>query len=716
MSSIFTHDFGNHTYEFQTGTLAKQANGSVLVNYGDCSLLVTATMSDPREGVDFFPLTVEFSERMYARGKIPGGFFRREGRPGSDSVLICRLIDRPIRPIFPKGFKNEVQVVITPLSADLENPLDIPSLVGASFALSISDIPFSEPISACRVGYVDGEYIINPSYSQIESSELDIVVAGSKSGITMLEAGATEVSEQVVLEAIKQGQLENEKLIKFQFDIMDSIGKTKMPFEPTSSDSTVISQLENLASTKIKDIFMSVTGKLEQANAINELKSELTEQFEKTNPDIEIDEEFEYVQDMTFRKMVLTEKIRPDGRGLNDIRSLDSSVGFLPRTHGSSIFERGETQAIGIVTLGSEKDALRLDTLNPKESKHFLFHYNFPPYSVGETGRIGVSRRDTGHGALAERALEPVLPPIDEFPYTIRVVSEVVGSNGSTSMASTCAGTLALMDAGVPIKSPVAGISIGLVTDENGSFETLTDIQGLEDHAGDMDFKVAGTEDGITAIQLDIKISSIGYDIIEHTLEQAKSARFEILKNMKSAIGGPRDDLSPHAPRVTQIQIPTDKIGLVIGPGGKTIRSIIEQTGATVDIQDDGTVLIGSSEKSASEAAIKIIEDLTREAKIGDIFTGKVVRIMDFGAFVQILPGKDGMIHISEIANYRVNSVEDEIQLDEEVTVIVKDIDKLGRIALSRKALLSSEESSETNTEEKPNDKKGKNKNWRKRD
>ena len=716
MSSIFTHDFGNHTYEFQTGTLAKQANGSVLVNYGDCSLLVTATMSDPREGVDFFPLTVEFSERMYARGKIPGGFFRREGRPGSDSILICRLIDRPIRPIFPKGFRNEVQVVITPLSADLENPLDIPSLVGASFALSISDIPFSEPISACRVGYVDGEYIINPSYSQIESSELDIVVAGSKSGITMLEAGATEVSEEVVLEAIKQGQLENEKLIKFQYEIMESIGKTKIPFESAAVDSTLINKIEDLASSKIKDIFMSVKGKQEQATAINELEAELEKQFEETDPDIEIKEEFEHVKDMAFREMVLTEKIRPDGRGLNDIRPLDSSVGFLPRTHGSSIFERGETQAIGIVTLGSEKDALKLDNLSPQDSKHFLFHYNFPPYSVGETGRIGVSRRDTGHGALAERALEPVLPSIEEFPYTIRVVSEVVSSNGSTSMASTCAGTLALMDAGVPIKSPVAGISIGLVASENGSFETLTDIQGLEDHAGDMDFKVAGTEDGITAIQLDIKISSIGYDIIEHTLEQAKSARFEILKNMKSAIGGPRDDLSPHAPRVTQIQIPKDKIGLVIGPGGKTIRSITEQTGATVDIQDDGTVLIGSSEKSASEDAIKIIEDLTREAKIGDIFTGKVVRIMDFGAFVQILPGKDGMIHISEIANYRVNAVEDEIQLDEEVTVIVKDIDKLGRIALSRKALLSSEESSETNTEEKPNDKKGKNKNWRKRD
>ena len=716
MSSIFTHDFGNHTYEFQTGTLAKQANGSVLVNYGDCSLLVTATMSDPREGVDFFPLTVEFSERMYARGKIPGGFFRREGRPGSDSILICRLIDRPIRPIFPKGFRNEVQVVITPLSADLENPLDIPSLVGASFALSISDIPFSEPISACRVGYVDGEYIINPSYSQIESSELDIVVAGSKSGITMLEAGATEVSEEVVLEAIKQGQLENEKLIKFQYDIMESIGKTKIPFESAAVDSTLINKIEDLASSKIKDIFMSVKGKQEQATAINELEAELEKQFEETDPDIEIKEEFEHVKDMAFREMVLTEKIRPDGRGLSDIRPLDSSVGFLPRTHGSSIFERGETQAIGIVTLGSEKDALKLDNLSPQDSKHFLFHYNFPPYSVGETGRIGVSRRDTGHGALAERALEPVLPPIEEFPYTIRVVSEVVGSNGSTSMASTCAGTLALMDAGVPIKSPVAGISIGLVASENGSFETLTDIQGLEDHAGDMDFKVAGTEDGITAIQLDIKISSIGYDIIEHTLEQAKAARFEILKNMKSAIDGPRDDLSPHAPRVTQIQIPTDKIGLVIGPGGKTIRSITEQTGATVDIQDDGTVLIGSSEKSASEDAIKIIEDLTREAKIGDIFTGKVVRIMDFGAFVQILPGKDGMIHISEIANYRVNAVEDEIQLDEEVTVIVKDIDKLGRIALSRKALLSSEESSETNTEEKPHDKKGKNKNWRKRD
>ena len=707
MSSIFTHDFGNHTYEFQTGTLAQQANGSVLVNYGDCSLLITATMSDPREGIDFFPLTVDFSERLYARGKIPGGFFRREGMPGSDSILICRLIDRPIRPIFPKGFKNEVQIIITPLSVDLENPVDILSLVGTSFALSISDIPFSEPISACRVGYVDGEYIINPSYSQLESSKLDIVVAGSASGITMLEAGANEASEGIVLEAIKQGQIENEKLIKFQYEIMQKIGKTKIPFEPTSSDSTVISQLENLASTKIKDIFMSVTGKLEQANAINELKSELIGQFEETNPEINIEEAFEHVQDMTFREMVLTENKRPDGRGLTDIRTLNSSVGFLPRTHGSSIFERGETQAIGIVTLGSEKDALKLDNLGPIESKHFLFHYNFPPFSVGETGRIGVSRRDKGHGALAERALEPVLPSIEEFPYTIRVVSEVVSSNGSTSMASTCAGTLALMDAGVPIKSPVAGISIGLVTGENGSFEILNDIQGLEDHAGDMDFKVAGTKDGITAIQLDIKIDSINFDIIEKTLEQAKSARFTILETMNSAISSPRDDLSPHAPRVTQIQIPTDKIGLVIGPGGKTIRSIIEETGATVDIKDDGSVLIGSSEKSASESAIEMIENLTREAKIGDIFTGKVVRIMDFGAFVQILPGKDGMIHISEIANYRVNAVEDEIQLNEEVTVIVKDIDKLGRIALSRKALLSSEGSSKTATVEKSNDKKG---------
>ena len=715
MSSIFTHNFDKHTYEFQTGTLAKQANGSVLVNYGDCSLLVTATMSDPREGVDFFPLTVEFSERMYARGKIPGGFFRREGRPGSDSILICRLIDRPIRPIFPKGFRNEVQVVITPLSVDLENPVDIPSLVGTSLALSISDIPFSEPISACRVGYIDGKYVINPSYSELECSELDIVVAGSKSGITMLEAGATEVSEQVVLEAIKLGQLENEKLIKFQHEIMDSIGKPKIPFESESADSTLINEIDKLASSKIKEIFMTIKGKQEQATAINELESELEKQVKETDPDAEIQEEFEHVKDMAFRDMVLTEKIRPDGRGLSDIRPLDSSVGFLPRTHGSSIFERGETQAIGIVTLGSEKDALKLDTLSPQESKHFMFHYNFPPFSVGETGRIGVSRRDTGHGALAERALEPILPPIEEFPYTIRVVSEVVGSNGSTSMASTCAGTLALMDAGVPIKSPVAGISIGLVANENGSFEILTDIQGLEDHAGDMDFKVAGTKDGITAIQLDIKISSIGYDIIEKTLEQAKSARFEILDNMKSAIDGPRNELSQYAPRVTQIQIPTDKIGLVIGPGGKTIRGIIEETGATVDIQDDGTVLVGSSEKSASEGAIKMIEDLTREAKVGDIFTGKVVRIMDFGAFVQILPGKDGMIHISEIANYRVDSVEDEIQLDEEVTVIVKDIDKLGRIALSRKALLSPDENTEADNPEKSVEKKGKNKNWRKR-
>ena len=697
MSFSVQSQIGTDTLAVETGKLAQQANGSVLIRYGDSVVLVAATMSKPREGIDFFPLTIDFEERLYARGKIPGSFFRREGRPSTEAILSDRLTDRPLRPLFPKGFGNEVQVIATTLSSDQERPLDLLSIIGSSCALSISDIPFGGPIGATRVGYVGDRFVINPTYQELEESRLDLVVAGTRAGVMMMEAGAREVSEDLVLEGIFRAQEVNLEVVALQEELVRSAGKPKVEFETETHTTEVGTQVSEAIGSRLDELLGVTMGKADQRERIKELKSEVAEKLHEQHEPADVAEAFEALLENTFRRRILQEGHRPDGRGLKEIRPLSSEVGLLPRTHGSGLFSRGETQVLGVATLGSVGAAQKLDTLSPEESKRFMLHYNFPPFSTGEVKRVGTpKRRDIGHGALAERALEPVLPGQDEFPYTIRLVAEVVSSNGSTSMGSVCASTLALMDAGVPIKAPVAGISIGLVTGEGGEFVTLTDIQGMEDHFGDMDFKVAGTAEGITAIQLDIKVESIGRDVMEAALSQAKEARLAILKSIEETIHAPRTEMSPYAPRMTSIKVPVDKIGAVIGPGGKTIRGIVEETKATVDVQDDGTVLIGSTDEAAAARAIEIIEGLTREAKIGEIFTGKVVRVMDFGAFVEIMPGKDGMVHISELAEHRVPSVEDVVKVGEEITVVVIRVDPSGKIALSRRALLEDERRRET--------------------
>ncbi len=687
MTSSFQRNIGRGVVSFETGKLAQQANGSVLVQQGDNVLLLTATMAKPREGIDFFPLTVEVEERLYARGKIPGSFFRREGRPSTDSILIARLTDRPIRPLFPKGFRNEVQIVITPLSSDSETPFDTLALTGASAALTISDIPFEGPIAATRVAYLDGEYLINPTFEEINESNLDIIVAGSSGGVIMMEAGAKQVSEDIVLEAIRRAQDVNLELISLQDETARAVGKPKADYQRRAYDPDLTTTVANSVGQRLRDALAQPVA--ERMDAVEQLRSETREAHADEYDSGTISDAFETSLEAAFQHSIFERSSRPDGRSMHDIRPLDCEVGLLPRTHGTGLFTRGETQVLGICTLGSVGDAQKIDTLSPVESKRFLMHYNFPPYSVGEARRMGgPGRREIGHGALAERALSAVLPDAESFPYTIRVVGECFSSNGSTSMATVCAGTLALMDAGVPIEAPVAGISIGLVAGENGGFVTLTDIQGLEDHLGDMDFKVAGTRDGITAIQLDIKVKSISYEIIEEALREGKTARKQILDRIHQTISAVREDLSPFAPRMETIHIPVDKIGMVIGPGGKMIRSIVEETKATIDIQDDGSVIIGSADGEAAQRAIKIIKDLTRDVEVGEIYTGKVVKTTQFGAFVEILPGRDGMVHISELANYHVPSVEDEVVAGDEVTVVVTEVDQTGRIRLSRKALL----------------------------
>ena len=686
MSSIFRREIHSKTLGLETGKLALQANGSVLIRLGDSMALATATMGKPRADRDFFPLTIDFEERLYARGKIPGSFFRREGRPSTDAILTDRLTDRPLRPLFPKGFQNEVQLIITALSSDQENPLDIPAIIGASAALGVSDIPFAGPVGATRIGYVGGAFVVNPTYQQLEESQLELVVAGTRAGVLMIEAGGYEVSEELVLEAIQRGQEVNQEVIALQEEMVRSVGKPKVSFDYKGYP-------ENLDSL-VHDI---VDGRLGDGLDATAVKAEVVEKLQESYEPLHIEQAYDALVEKDFRERALQQGQRPDGRGLKEIREISCEVGVLPRTHGSALFARGETQVLGVVTLGSVGDAQRLDNLAPRESKRFMLHYNFPPYSTGETRMIGSPRRrDIGHGALAERALLPVLPSDDKFPYTIRLVAEVLGSNGSTSMGSTCACCLALMDAGVPISAPVAGISVGLIVGEDGRFATLTDIQGMEDHLGDMDFKVAGTAKGITAIQLDIKVKNIDYDIIRAALAQAREARLEVLESMREAIDLPRADMSPYAPRMVSITVPVDKIGAIIGPGGKTIRGIVEETKATIDVQDDGTVIIGSTDGDAARRAIEIIEGLTKEAKVGEIYTGKVVRIMNFGAFVEILPGTDGMVHISELANYRVPNVEDVVNLGDEITVVIKDIDASGRISLSRRALLQGSQETET--------------------
>jgi len=707
MSSTFKVQIAGQEFLFETGKLAFQAGGAVTVQWGDTIVLATATASkEPREDVDFFPLTVDFEERLYAAGKIPGGFFRREGRPSEAAILLCRLVDRPIRPLFPKGMRNEVHIVITALSSDGEHSIDIPAIVGASAALTISDIPFNGPIGAVKVGYIDGEFVVNPTSSQMERSLIDIKVAGTEEAVIMVEAGATEAPEEIVLEAIKIGHQALQAFIQVQKEMAQKVGKPKMEVPLYQLPEATLKAVAERVEAPIKEILNQNLIKAERNEALDSLLAELIAELGQEHSPQDIKEAFFQVLRDIVRKRILDEGIRPDGRGLKDIRPISCEVGLLPRTHGSGLFTRGDTQVLTIATLGTHSDEQIMDSLMAEETKRFIHHYNFPPYSTGEAKPIKApSRREIGHGALAERALAPVIPPEEEFPYTIRLVSEVLSSNGSTSMASVCGSTLALMDAGVPIKAPVAGISIGLVK-EDSRYALLTDIQGMEDHLGDMDFKVAGTAKGITAIQMDLKIPGISPEILAEALAQAREARLFILDKMLSLIDKPRPSISPYAPKVSMIKIEPEKIGLVIGPGGRTIRHIIDETKTKIDIEDDGTVYVAGVDGAGVEKAIQLIRSLTEEAEIGKIYLGKVVRITDFGAFVEILPGKEGLLHKSQLSDRRVSRVEDVVKEGDEIMVMVIDIDKDGRIKLSRQAVLEGWTAEEARARDRQSQKK----------
>ena len=677
---------------FEIGNMAKAANGSVLVRYKDNVLLITATMSNPRPGLDFFPLIVDFEEKLYARGKIPGGFFRREGRPSSSAILCARLIDRTLRPLFPDGFRHEVAIVILPLAVDLTTPLDWLGLIGANLALSISDIPFNGPVSATNMGYINGDLVSNPSYEQLEESEFNVLVAGSTDGVVMIESEGKEVSEDLMYEAIVKSHEINNEIIDNLKAFVTKNGKDKLQIT-NEFDESKYSELITALESELLDIYKNNdVNKSEIDIAINEKIEKFFEGKESDAQHEDYKSEIDKLKSNVFRKITLENKSRVDGRKFDEIRDLSGSVDIIPKVHGSGMFTRGETQVLSLVTLGSARDYQRLDTLTPLEEKRFMLHYNFPPYSVGEARPMrSPGRREIGHGALAEKAIEQVLPNSDDFPYAIRIVSEVLQSNGSTSMGTVCSATLALMDAGVPIKKPVAGISVGLISDEN-NYEVLLDIQGVEDHYGDMDFKVAGTEDGITAIQLDIKLNFISLEIVKSTLDIAKNGRLHILDTINSIIDNPREELKPDAPRITKHQIDPDKIGLLIGPGGKTIKGISEESGAVIDINDDGIVSISSEDASALDIALNKVKELTREIKAGEIIKGKVVSIRDFGAFVQLTPSKDGLVHISELENYRVKNVEDVVQINDIVEVLVKSVSPDGKVSLSRKALLEDSE------------------------
>ena len=673
-----------------TGKLANQAHGSVTVVYGDTVVLVTACISaQPRPGIDFLPLTIDLEERHYAAGKIPGSFFKREGRPGVDAILTGRMIDRPLRPLFPKGLRNDVQIIATVLSTDREHEPSIPATIGASAALSISEIPFDGPIGGSRVGYIGGEFVLNPTYTQLLKSDLDLVVVGNKDAVVMVEAGVNELPDDLVLEAVKFGQEANLIVIDLQEEMVSACGKTKMKLAATAAPNPALEKAvldlvgERLRSTS------KVVRREERESAIEDLEREAASILADKFPGEAVGDAVRAQVKKIVRTNILDTGTRPDGRALEEFRQIECEVGLLPRTHGSGLFTRGQTQVLSVTTLSSAGDAQRIDNISQHTRKRFMHHYNFPPYSVGETGRIGSpGRREIGHGALAEKSLIPVIPSEEDFPYAIRLVSEALSSNGSTSMASVCGSSLALMDAGVPISRPVAGVAMGLITDENGRYSVLTDIAGIEDFMGDMDFKVAGTSKGMTGWQMDLKIKGLSFEIMEKALKQAVAGRMHVLDLMNKTIQQARPDLSEYAPRMTKVTIDKEKIGLVIGPGGKTIRSIVETTGATIDVEDDGTVIIGSSNSESAKRAADMIRGLTREVEVGEQYTGKVVRIMNFGAFVEILPGKDGLVHISELADYRVESVEDEVKVGDEISVLVTEIDSMGRINLSRRAML----------------------------
>ena len=688
MSDVVERSVAGRVLSVRVGKFAQQAGGAVAVQYGNTVVLVTACVSpEPREGVDFVPLTVDYEERLYAAGKIPGSFIRREGRPTEEAVITSRLIDRSLRPLLSKEFHNDIQVVATVLSVDQENDPDICALVGASAALTLSDIPFFGPISAIHIGYIDDALVVNPTLPQMEDSLIDLIVASSKERVVMVEAGAREVSEEILLEAIKQGHEVNQEIIELQEELQQTYGKAKIEIESKKIIPELSSQIASIFGEKLSQV-LEEPGKLQRDEALTSLRKEAKEKLADSFSEDEINFTFETQLKSAVRKKILQAKRHLDGRQTKEIRPISCEVGILPRTHGSGLFARGETQVLTITTLGSTKREQLLDGLGLEETKRFMHHYNFPPFSTGEVKRIGTTgRREIGHGALVERAIASVLPSEDDFPYTIRLVSEVLSSYGSTSMASACASTLSLMDAGVPIKAPVAGIAMGLVSGDEEDYVVLTDIVGMEDAYGDMDFKVAGTANGLTALQLDIKLRGINYGILAEALSQAREARLEILGNMSLAISASRSELSPYAPRMYEMTIDQSKIGSVIGPGGRVIRSIIDETKTTIDISNDGKVLVGSPNEEAAQKAIKIIEDLTREVEQGEVYTGKVTRLFNFGAMVEILPGKEGLVHISELANYHVPQVEDVVKVGDEIMVKVIGIDNSGRINLSRKAV-----------------------------
>ncbi len=697
-SKQYSTTVGNHTLTFETGKLAGQAGGAVTFGTPESIVFAAATMGDVREGIDFFPLQVEYEERMSAGGKIPGSFFRREGRPGTEAILTARLTDRPLRPLFQDGMRNEVQVLMFSMSSDGVNPLDVLAINAASAAIMISDIPWGGPVGAVRVGRVNGEFVINPTFAEMDASDLDLRIAGTKDAILMVECGANEVPEDVMAEALELGHKSIQPLIELQLQMQAEVGKPKREVTLFVPGEEIRKKVYDRVSGPMNALLEKPLTKNEFYTGMTAIKTEAEAELctipEGANPDDYIPvnmfrEAFELTEQAIVRERILSEGKRPDGRTPTDVRPIWCEAGVSPRAHGTGLFTRGETQILSFVSLGTLGEAQELDNLSPNKSKRYMHHYNFPPFSTGEVKPIrGQSRREVGHGALAERALEPVIPAEETFPYTIRVVSEALSSNGSTSMGSVCGSTLALMDAGVPIKAPVAGVAMGLITDSSGRYKILTDIQGTEDHLGDMDFKVAGTANGITALQMDIKISGLSAQMMKEALEQAHTARMFIMDRMLEALPAPRSELKPHAPRIITVKIPVDKIGALIGPGGKNIRALQEETGVTIDVEEDGTVYIASTDSAGAKIAQERIAALGENAVIGNIYTGRVVRVADFGAFVEILPGVDGMVHISQLDTERVNKVEDVVNMGDEITVMVTDIDPQGKIRLSRQAVL----------------------------
>ena len=694
MEKKFTYKLAGRDLEVTTGKLAEQAGGACLVQYGDTVVLATATGSkEPREGIDFFPLSVDYEEKLYSVGKIPGGFIKREGRPSEKAILTSRLIDRPIRPLFPDGFRNDVQVITTVLSVDQDHSPEIVAMIGSSIALSISDIPFNGPTASVLVGLIDSEFKINPNSKEREESDIHLVVSGTEDAIMMVEAGANIVKEDIMLKGILTAHKEIQGLCKFIKEITEEVGKPKREFRVFKSNEEIENEIVEYGKDKLI-VAINTFEKQERMENIDLVNEEIRQVFSEKYPESEkdINETIEKMLKKEVRRLILEENTRPDNRKVDEIRPISSEVGLLPRAHGSGLFTRGQTQVLTVATLGVMSEAQMIDGLGEEDSKRYMHHYNFPPYSVGDTRPMrGPGRREIGHGALAERALDPVIPSEEEFPYTLRLVSEVLSSNGSSSQASVCGSTLSLLDAGVPIKAPVAGIAMGLIK-EGEDIAVLADIQGMEDHLGDMDFKVAGTEEGITAIQMDIKISGINEAILKEALEKARLGRLFILNKMNETISLPRSNVSSYAPKIYTMEVNPDKIRDIIGPGGKVINKIIDETGVKIDIEDDGKVFIAAVSFEAGEKAIDMIEKIVKEIEVGEVYCGKVTRITNFGAFVDVLNGKEGLVHISNIARERINKVEDVLSVGDEVKVKVMEIDKQGRVNLSRKTLLPKED------------------------